>query len=111
MILKQVLQDTGLSLKELTAIIGVGDIASLRKKAGFETQEAVVVAIKQAFKDNGIEERTMTAKSWGEYERGERSPSLSLKAWLIICDVLKCSPEELINALENSVLAQINKKN
>lgn len=108
MSLKQILQETGLSLKELTHLLGVGDLAQLRKNAGFDTQESIVEAIKTAFISQGIKERTMTTKTWGEYERGERYPSFSLRAWLVVCKLLGCSPEELADALEKSALGRIN---
>lgn len=108
MSLKQILEKTGLSLKDLTHLLGAGDLVQLRKKAGFETQESIVEAIKEAFESHGIKERTMTTKTWGEYERGERYPSFSLRAWLIVCKLLACTPEELADALEKSALGRIN---
>ena len=106
MSLKEILRTAGVSLEELSAMVTTAneepDLAQLRKDAGYKTQEEIVEDIKLAFLENGIHDRTMTTKSWSEYERGVRVPRLSLKGWLVLCKVLGCSQDELIKAIERS---------
>jgi len=115
MTIKEVLRSTGLSLEQLSEIVMTAsdqpDLAQLRKKAGFKTQDEIVDAIKQGFVNEGIEERTMTRKSWSEYERGTRSPQLSLKGWMVLCEVLQCTPQELIKAIDHTALDTSAKEN
>jgi hypothetical protein len=114
MSLKEVLQTTGLSKDQLTKLLldvpTQPDLAQLRKDAGYKTQDEIVDSIKQAFLENGIDERTMTRKSWSEYERGIASPRLSLKGWLVLCQVLKCSPDHLAQVIEVTNLQSMAKK-
>lgn len=103
MSLQELLKISGMSKDQLIDLLEQPeetDLAQLRKNAGFDTQSKIVEAIKQAFAENGIDNRTMTQKNWSEYERGLATPFLSLKGWLILCKLLKCTPEELANAMD-----------
>lgn len=115
MTIKDVLRSTGLSLDQLSELLSSAskepDLAQLRKNAGFVTQGDIVDAIKKKFADEGIEERTMTVKSWSEYERGVRVPQLSLKGWMVLCSVLECTPQELIKAIDKSTNGDLGQEN
>ena len=103
MSLQELIKFTGMSKQQLTQLLEQSeepDLAQLRKNAGFATQSQIAEAIKHAFQENGIDDRTMNQKNWSEYERGVATPFLSLKGWLIVCKLLKCSPEDLVKAMD-----------
>jgi hypothetical protein len=103
MSLQKLMKMTGMSKEQLAQLIDESedaDLAQLRISAGFETQLQIAEAIKQAFAQHGIDGRTMNQKNWSEYERGLATPFFSLKGWLVVCDLLKVTPNELVKAMD-----------